>query len=89
MKIIAIAAAALALALSAPFTDAQETFQTFGDLANFNPHLHVLAADGVYGAEGTFIALPPVPEALLAVGFRRAVLEFLSANEALSVELCA
>ena len=40
--------------------------QTFGDLANFNPHLHVLAADGVFGAEGTFIALPAVPEALLA-----------------------
>jgi hypothetical protein len=48
--------------------------QTFGDLANFNPHLHVLAADGVFGADGTFIALPPVPEALLAEGFRRAVL---------------
>ena len=26
--------------------------QTFGDLANFNPHLHVLAADGVFGADG-------------------------------------
>ena len=31
--------------------------QTFGDLANFNPHLHVLAADGVFGADGTFTAL--------------------------------
>ena len=38
--------------------------QTFGDLANFNPHLHVLAADGVFGADGVFAALPPVPEAL-------------------------
>ena len=63
--------------------------QTFGDLANFNPHLHVLAADGVFGAGGTFIALPAVPEALLAEGFRRAVLEFLSANDALSEDLCA
>ena len=63
--------------------------QTFGDLANFNPHLHVLAADGVFGANGTFIAVAPVPEALLAEGFRRAVLEFLSANEALCEELCA
>jgi hypothetical protein len=63
--------------------------QTFGDLANFNPHLHVLAADGVFGADGTFIAVPPVPEALLAEGFRRAVLEFLTANEALCEELCA
>jgi Putative transposase len=25
--------------------------QNFGDLANFNPHLYVLAADGVFGAE--------------------------------------
>jgi hypothetical protein len=49
----------------------------------------VLAADRVFGADGTFIALPPVPEALLAEGFRRAVLEFLSANEALAEELCA
>jgi hypothetical protein len=63
--------------------------QTFGDPANFNPHLHVLAADGVFGAEGSFIALPAVPEALLAEGFRRAVLEFLSANDALSEDLCA
>ena len=47
--------------------------QTFGDLANFNPHLHVLATDGVFGADGAFTALPPVPEALLAEGFRRAV----------------
>ncbi|MBI5912602.1 MAG: hypothetical protein HY848_21940 [Betaproteobacteria bacterium] len=42
-----------------------------------------LAADGAFGAEGTFIALAPVPEALLAEGFRRAVLECLSANEVL------
>ena len=47
--------------------------QIFGDLANFNPHLHVLAADSVFGADGTFSALPPMPEALLARDFRRAV----------------
>ena len=40
--------------------------QTFGGLANFKPHMDVLAADGVFGADGTFIALSPVPEALLA-----------------------
>ena len=61
--------------------------QTFGDLANFNPHLHVLAADGVFGAEGTFTALPPVPEALLAEGFRRAVLAFLVKAGAITHEL--
>ena len=45
--------------------------QTFGDLANFNPHLHVLAADGVFGAEG----------------FRRAVLAFLVKAGAITHEL--
>ena len=88
-----IAARLLAGAYTAAAPDARPGLvlfvQTFGDLANFNPHLHVLAADGVFGAGGTFIALPPVPEALLAEGFRRAVLEFLSANEAFSEELCA
>ena len=38
--------------------------QTFGDRAYIKAHLHVLAADGGFGADGTFIALPPVPEAL-------------------------
>jgi hypothetical protein len=33
--------------------------QTFGDLVNFNPHLHVLAADGVFHPDGRFAALPP------------------------------
>ena len=61
--------------------------QTFGDLANFNAHLHVFAADGVFGAEGTFTALPPVPEALLAEGFRRAVLAFLVKAGAITDEL--
>lgn len=63
--------------------------QTFGDLANFNPHLHVLAADGAFLADGTFVALPAVPEELLAEGFRRAVLEFLAENDAISEQLQA
>ncbi len=58
--------------------------QTFGDLANFNPHLHVLAADGAFLPEGRFVPLPAVPEQLLAEGFRRAVLEFLVQQQALS-----
>jgi len=39
--------------------------QTFGDLANFNPHVHVLAADGAFRPDGTFVLLPAVPEGLL------------------------
>lgn len=40
--------------------------QTFGDLVNFNPHVHALVADGVFEPCGRFLPLPPVPEALLA-----------------------
>jgi hypothetical protein len=61
--------------------------QSFGDLANVNPHLHVLAADGVFGADGRFIACPPVPQALLAEGFRCAVLAFLVQAGAIGNEL--
>jgi len=63
--------------------------QTFGDLVNFNPHLHVLAADGAFLPGGRFVARPPVPASLLAEGVRRAVLDFLVKNEALSEELRA
>ena len=52
--------------------------QTFGDLVNFNPHLHVLAADGAFLPGGRFVALPRVPAHLLAEGFRRAVLDYRS-----------
>jgi len=63
--------------------------QTFGDLVNFNPHLHVLAADGVFLPSGRFVALPRVSGNVLAAGFRRAVLDFLVKREALSKELSA
>jgi len=43
--------------------------QTFGDLVTFNPHIHVLAADGVFGADGTFTLLPAIPAKLLELGF--------------------
>ena len=63
--------------------------QTFGDLANFNPHVHVLAADGAFLPDGTFVFLPAVPEGLPAEGFRRAVLEFLLRHAAISEDLRA
>ena len=62
--------------------------QTFGDLANFNPHVHVLATDGAFLPDATFVPLPAVPERLLAEQFRRAVLEFLVQQQALSKALC-
>ena len=51
--------------------------------------MHVPAADGAFLHDGTFVALPPVPEALLTEGFRRAVLAFLVREHALSEELCS
>jgi hypothetical protein len=57
--------------------------QTFGDLVNFNPHVHALVADGVFDASGRFIPLPPIPEALLAERLRREVLGLLVRREAI------
>ncbi len=49
----------------------------------------MLAADGAFLPDGTFVRLPPVPEALLREGFRCAVLAFLVREHALSEELCS
>ena len=35
------------------------------NLVNFNPHLHVLAADGAFLPDGRFVTLPAVPGSLL------------------------
>ena len=43
--------------------------QTFGDLLTFNPHIHVLAADGVFCSDGVFVMLPAIPAKLLERGF--------------------
>ena len=46
-------------------------------LVTFNPHIHVLAADGVFMDNGVFRVLPPPPVELLIEQFRQAVLDFL------------
>lgn len=61
--------------------------QTFGDLANCNPHIHVLAADGVFAQDGTFHVLPALPRKLLERGFQDAVLKMLIEEGELSQEL--
>ena len=48
----------------------------------------MLAADGVFRANDTFVSLPPVPEDLLSQGFRQAVLEFLVTERAIAEEPC-
>jgi len=35
--------------------------QTHGELANWHPHLHVLATDGAFAPDGTFIPMPETP----------------------------
>jgi len=35
---------------------AAASIQTFGDFLGFNPHLHILAADGGFGHSGMFYA---------------------------------
>ena len=63
--------------------------QTFGDLVTFNPHIHVLAADGLFHADGVFVALPAVPVKLLEQGFRSEVLKLLVAERAIGERLSA
>ena len=63
--------------------------QTFGDLLTFNPHLHVLAADGVFRADGAFVVLPAIPLKLLEQGFRTAVLKLLVAKATIGERLSA
>ena len=61
--------------------------QTFGDLVTFNPHVHVLAADSVFGEDGTFFVLPPVPHRLLERRFRSEVLALLLREKEISEAL--
>jgi len=55
----------------------------------FNPHIHVLAGEGVFGADGTFTVLPAIPSRLLELGFRSQVFKLLVAEGALSEQLAA
>jgi hypothetical protein len=54
--------------------------QTFGDLVNFNPHVHVLAADGAFDADGGFSVLPPIPRKLLEPWFREGLVSDVTKN---------
>src|SRR5882762_6458928 len=63
--------------------------QTFGDLLTFNLHIHVLAADGVFRADGAFVVLPAIPVKLLERGCRIAVLKLLVAEGAIGERLLA
>ena len=52
--------------------------QTFGDMLGFNPHLHILAADGGFGGSGTFYAAAADLDAsILEPLFRHKILAML------------
>jgi len=48
--------------------------QTFGSVAHFHPHLHVLMTDGGFRRDGTFVPLPAPDAAVLEALWQRAVL---------------
>ena len=48
--------------------------QTHGSRANWHPHIHMLATDGGFRADGTFVSWPAHDTAALTEAFRRAVL---------------
>jgi hypothetical protein len=49
--------------------------QTFGNFANFHPHLHILVTDGGLAPNGTFYVLPKVSLSGLEQLFRHRVLK--------------
>jgi hypothetical protein len=51
--------------------------QTYGDLANFHPHLHALVTDGVFTPKGWFVAFPKIALYVLEHFFRHRVLQML------------
>ncbi len=53
------------------------SIQTYGDLANWQPHLHALVSAGVFGARGGFVPLPLPPAGVAEELFRRRVIRML------------
>jgi hypothetical protein len=62
---------------------------TAGDLAQWHPHLHILASDGGFSAEGTFHPLEQWDGEAVMKLFREALLERLVKKHAISKELKA
>ena len=61
--------------------------QTFGDLIHFHPHLHVIATDGAYLPDGTFICLPPMDTKRLLSVWKRKVFDLLLGEGKIDQEL--
>ena len=54
--------------------------QTFGDLQNFNPHLHMIATDGCFSGHGTFHVGKALSPQDLEYVFRHEVLKMLKSE---------
>ena len=63
--------------------------QTFGSIAHWHPHLHVLITDGAFTRGGRFLPAPAHDPALLKEAFRRAVLAWFVREGWLEVEAAA
>ncbi len=53
--------------------------QTFGELVTFHPHMHAIATDGAFTADGTFLCLPRIDNGLLLSTWQNKVLELFVA----------
>jgi NAD-dependent SIR2 family protein deacetylase len=51
--------------------------QTFGDFLNFNPHLHIMATDGCFKEDGTFIRTASPKAEELTMAFQMEILKML------------
>lgn len=63
--------------------------QSFGSLAHWHPHLHVLLTDGVYRRDGRFVPAPTHDGAVLEESWRRAVLAWFVAADWLEEDAAA
>jgi hypothetical protein len=63
--------------------------QTFGDYARWNPHIHVLLADGLFQEKGIFYVLPKAGIEPLAELFRANVLKMLKRKGKIDDEFIA
>lgn len=61
--------------------------QTFGELAHYHPHLHVIATDGAYTPDGTFVCLPPMDTSRLLSVWQQKVFDLLLAAEKIDQDL--
>ncbi len=72
-----------------PVPGAVIAVQTFGDFLGFNPHCHVLIADGCFYGNGMFRVAPPLELKKLEAIFRHKVLRMLIAKGKITREMIA